>query len=51
MNRQLNETRFSGVDVYRRPLCETFYMNVEGVLCSSYNSKIEQLEKENVLDW
>lgn len=39
------------VDAYVCPLCAVVYMNLEGILCASYSSKIEQLEKEDVLDW
>ena len=40
-----------GVDTYVCPLCAVIDVDSEGVVCASYNSKLEQLEEENILDW
>lgn len=39
------------VDTYVCPLCALVDIAAEGVLCTSYNSKLEQLEEEDVVDW
>ena len=51
MNRVTYKYEQHGVDTYVCPLCAVVDIESEGVLCASYNSSIEQLEKEDVLDW
>ena len=48
MNRVTYKYEQHGVDTYVCPLCAVVYMNLEGVLCASYSSNIEQLEKEDI---
>ena len=40
-----------GVDTYVCPLCAVIDIAAEGIMCASYNSKLEQLEDENINDW
>ena len=40
-----------GVDTYVCPLCAVIDIAAEGIMCASYNSKLEQLEDENNNDW
>lgn len=51
MNRVTYKYEQHGVDTYVCPLCAVVDIESEGVLCASYNSNIEQLEKEDVFDW
>ena len=51
MNKLTFKYNQHGVDTYVCPLCALIDIAAEGVLCASYNSKLEQLEEEDVVDW
>ena len=37
--------------IYELPMFDVIDMTTEGIMCASYNSKLEQLEDENINDW
>ena len=37
--------------IYELPMCDVIDIASEGIMCASYNSKLEQLEDENINDW
>ena len=51
MNIRIYKDNLRRVDTYVCPLCALIDIAAEGVLCASYNSKLEQLEEEDVVDW
>ena len=51
MNKKISKINWHKVDAYVCPLCDYYDLIPQGIVCASFNSKLEQLEEEDMVDW